>query len=278
MKKHTYRLSGYTLIELCLVVLILSLLAAAAARYSTSVTTAKNTAELNATLKAIEEALRSYSTAYTRLPCPSDITLSDNSANFGKEVGTSGDGNCTGYNFINSGADPDAADPNYVVSTNYVVAGGVPTKTLKLDDRFAYDPWGRRILFAVDKRMTATSAFTTYTITNTTVGAIVIKHNSTDTLANANTYKAIYALVSFGANGHGGYMRNPSATSTRFNGASTNTNEQKNCHCDSSATATAFDRIFVRTTKTPSTTLTNIYDDIVSFKTRAQLATNAQLQ
>lgn len=278
MKKHLSHLSGYTLIELCLVVLILSLLAAAAARYSTSVTSAKNTAELNNTLKVIEEAMRIYSTAFSRLPCPSDITLSDNSANFGNEVGTSGDGNCTGYNFINSGADPDAADPNYVTSTNFVVAGAVPTKTLKLDDHFAYDPWGRRILFAVDKRMTAISAMSTYTVTDTTVGAIVIKQNSTDALANANTYKAVYALVSFGSNGHGGYVRNPSATSTRFNGASTNTNEQKNCHCNSSAAATAFDRIFVRTTKTPSTTLSNIYDDVVTFKTRSQLATNAQLQ
>ncbi len=278
MKKHLKRLSGYTLIELCLVVLILSLLAAAAARYSTSATAARNTAELNNTLKTIEEALRSYSATYARLPCPSDITLADNSASFGNEVGTAGDGNCAGYNFINSGADPDAADPDYVASTNYVVAGGVPTKTLKLDDRFAYDPWGRRLLFALDKRISATDAFTTYTFTDTAIGAIVIKQATTDTLASANTYKAIYALVSFGANGHGGYVRNVSATSTRFNNGSTNTGEQKNCHCDSSAIATAFDRIFVRTAKTPSTTLTNSYDDVVTFKTRAQLATNAQLQ
>lgn len=270
---------GYTLLELALVVAILGLLAAAAFRYATNLSNTRNYADLNDTLNVIEEALRSYGAAFSRLPCPSDISLSDNSTSFGTEVGTSGDGNCTGYNFINSGTDPDNADGLYdATAASKVVAGGVPTKTLKIDDRYAYDPWGRRILFAVDKRITATNAFTTYTVTNTTIGVVVVKHNSTDSLANAITYKGVYALTSFGPNGHGGYVRNPSATSTRFNAASSNTNEQKNCHCNSSATATTFDRIFVQNSKTPSTTLTNVFDDIVRFRTRAQIASYSDLQ
>ena len=273
------RFSGFTLIELALVIAILGLLAAAAFRYATNISNTRNYADLNETLTTIEEALRAYSASQSRLPCPSDITLSDNATNFGKEVGTSGDGNCTGYNFINSGTDPDNADGLYdATAASNVVAGGVPTKTLKIDDRYAYDPWGRRILFAVDKRITATSAFTTYSVTNSTIGVVVVKQNSTDTLANAITYKAVYSLTSFGPNGHGGYVRNPSATSTRFNAASTNTNEQNNCHCNSSAVTTAFDRIFVQNSKTPSTTLTNVFDDVVRFKTRSQLVTYSELQ
>lgn len=279
MDRFLHRSSGFTLLELALVVTILGLLAAAVFRYSTNVTNTKNYTELNETLNVIEEALYAYGVTFSKLPCPADITLSDNSTNFGKAVSLTGDGNCTGYNFLNSGVDPDSADGLYDATTaSNVVAGGVPTKTLKIDDRYAYDPWGRRILFAIDKRITANNAFITYTVTNTTAGAVVVKQASADTLANAITYKAIYALTSFGPNGHGGYVRNPSATATRFNGGSTNTNEQKNCHCDSSAVATTFDRIFVQNSKTPSTTLTNIFDDVVRFKTRAQLATYSEMQ
>lgn len=279
MNSPLHRPSGFTLLELALVVTILGLLAAAVFRYSANVTNSKNYTELNDTLNVIEEALYAYGTTFSKLPCPADITLSDNSTNFGKAVSVTGDGNCTGYNFLNSGADPDSADGLYdAAAASNVVAGGVPTKTLKIDDRYAYDPWGRRILFSIDKRITANNAFITYNVTNTTVGVIVVKQASTDALANAITYKALYALASFGPNGHGGYVRNPSATATRFNGGSTNTNEQKNCHCDSSAVATAFDRIFVQNSKTPSTTLTNIFDDVVRFKTRAQMATYSEMQ
>lgn len=271
---------AFTLIELSIVVLVLGLLSAAVFRYSANVSNTKNYAALNDTLDTIETALQNYSNSNTRLPCPSDIAVAENSATFGVEMGTSGDGTCGTPTFINSGTDPDNADaPLYDVTTvNQVVAGAVPTKTLKLDDKYAYDPWGRKILFVVDKRATGSGAFTTYTITNTVVGAVVVKKAPVDTLANAITYKGIYALASHGPNGHGGYVRNPSATSVPFNGGSTNTSEQKNCHCSSSAVATAFDRIFVQNTLTPSTTLTNVFDDVVRFKTRLQMANYADLQ
>lgn len=276
---HLRRNAAFTLIELSIVILVLSLLAAAAFRYATNATVIANTATLNQTLDVVETALQNYRNVFGRLPCPSDITLAENSAAFGVEVGTSGDGNCTGYNFINSGADPDSADPDYIANTNNVVAGGIPTKTLKIDDKYAYDAWGKKIMYAVDKRITATSAFTTYTITNTTIGAIVVKKNYNDLLAYATTYKGIYALISFGANGHGAYQRSTiAANSTRFNNASSNSNELKNCHCDSSAVATTFDRIFVQTSQTGTTTIANKFDDTVRVKTRMQMISYAEMQ
>lgn len=267
------RQRAYTLMELSMVLVVLSLLSAAAMRYSTNATVSKNNKQLTATMDAVETALQSYAVTYSRLPCPSDTTVSDNSAAFGVEVGTSGDGNCTGYNFINSTADADDG-----TTTSQVVAGAIPTKTLKIDDRYAYDPWGRRILYVVDKRITATSAFTTYPVSNSTVGVIVVKKSAADSFANAISARGLYALLSFGPNGHGGYVRNPGNTSTRYNDGSTNTDEQKNCHCTSAAVAGTFDRNFVQKTRAMSTTLTNMFDDILRYKSRAQMTKYSDLQ
>lgn len=269
MKAHQ---KAFTLMELAIVVLVFSLLAAAAFRYAANASNTANYASLNATLDVIEAALQNYRNSQTRIPCPSDITLAENSSSFGVEVGTSGDGNCTGYNFIN------AVEADAPSTANEVVAGGVPTKTLRLEDKYAYDPWGRKLLFVVDKRMTGSNSFTTYAVGNSTIGTIVIKSTTTDALSDAVASNGIYALVSYGPNGHGGYVRNPSSTSTRFNAGSTNSDEQQNCHCDSTATATAFDRIFIQKPKTPSTTLTNMFDDVVRVKTRPQMANYNELQ
>lgn len=272
-------IAAYTLLELSLVLLVLGMVAGAFFTYSANTTTAANNAALTATLNTIETAMQNYRNLYLRIPCPAGITLAENNASFGVEVGTAGDGNCTGYSYINSGTDPDNSDPLYdATAASKVVAGGVPTKTLRIDDKYAYDPWGRKILFVVDKRLTATNAFTSYAMSSSSAGAIVIKKTSADSLANAVTYKGIYALVSFGPNGHGGYVRNPKNTSSIFSAGSTNTDEQKNCHCDSSAVATAFDRIFVQKPRTETTTLTNVFDDVVRFKTRWQMASYAEMQ
>ncbi len=265
--------------------LVLGILAAATLRYTFALTDSNNNAATNASMDVVETALFNYMLVNNRLPCPADITQAENTAAFGTEIEALADGKCTGANFLNSSTDPDHADALYDAATaSKVAAGAIPTKALKLADKYAYDAWGRKILYAVDIRITASNAFLTYPITagtaNGTIGAIVVKPvSATGTLASAITYKAVYGLVSFGKNGHGGYVRNLGATSTRYNWGSTNTNEQKNCHCNSSATATAFDRIFVQHTKTAgSTTLTDTFDDIMRYKTRVQMTSPALLQ
>jgi prepilin-type N-terminal cleavage/methylation domain-containing protein len=283
--------SGFTLIELSVVVLVLALLAAAAMRYANSQNDSNSITATNATLDALETALYNFENNFGRLPCPADLTQSENAAAFGTEVGTAGDGSCTGYNYINSATDPDAAggsdnnyggaaDPLYDATTaSQVVIGAIPTKALHIPDKLAYDAWGNKIFYAVDKRMTAASAFITYAVTNATIGAIVIKKASKDTLANAVTYKAIYALVSTGKNGHGGYARNLASAAIRVNAGSTNTDELDNCHCSSSAVATAFNRIFVQKSRTAnSASFTDSFDDITRFRTRASVNYSTDLQ
>lgn len=254
--------SGFTLVELAFVILVLSLIAGIALKFLTSSSNARKYAELENTLNVIEAALQNYGNVFLKIPCPSDITVAENAAGFGASVGSGG--SCTGSNFT------DASN---------VMAGGVPTKTLKIDDKYAYDPWGRKLLYAVDKRATGTGAFTTYTVTSSTIGAIMIKRSAADAAGNAVTSVGIYAITSFGPNGHGAYLRSVAATSTtRYNAGSTNTDEQKNCHCTSAAVAGTFDNIFIQASKSASTTLTNTFDDVVRYKTRMQMATYSDLQ
>lgn len=325
-RRFPARARAFTLIELSIVVLVLGLITAAAMRYVNTMADANALTATNANLDVVETALQNFRNTFGRLPCPADLTLAENTSNFGTEIysssgGTStvlGDGKC-GYSsssnlnaaygyavpgmYINTSLDPDAAagsDNNYAGavdplydSTNApsnVVQGAIPTKTLKIADKYAYDSWGNKIFYAVDRRITATSAFTTYSISNTSIGEVVIKnipntpsanpiYASTSTLANALTYKAIYALVSTGKNGHGGFARNLTGTSTPFNAGSTNTDELDNCHCSSSAAPTAFNRIFVQKPKTiDSTSFTDNFDDVVRFKTRLQMANYAETQ
>lgn len=286
------RIRAFTLIELSIVVLVLALLAAAGMRYYNANVDSTALATTNASLDAVETALINFQNEYGRLPCPADITQAENVAAFGTEVDTLGDGNCTGYNYINATdpdgpagncgvtCDPGDPDANYDSTTlNQVVEGAVPTKALRISDRYAYDAWGNKLFYAVDKRMTATNSFANNPTYSTTIGAIAVKKTVTDTLANALTYRAIYALVSTGKNRHGGFARNISGTSIRANAGSTNSDELDNCHCSSSAVATSFNRIFVQKPKANDVTgFTNNFDDITRFKTRNLDVYNSDLQ
>ncbi len=296
---------AFTLIEMSIVVMVLALLSAALLRYASAVTFANSMNATNATLDKIETALMNFRYANGRLPCPASLTTGtgdasdpgiENNANFGKEASTAGncyDSGAIVANYRNA-SDPDNADSNYDSTTlNEVVAGGIPTKTLELPDKYAYDSWGRRILYAVDTRITSINAFSTYTVTSSTackpttptIGAIVIKKTLTGNppLASAITCKAIYALVSFGADGHGGYIRklsvtSPATTPQRYNAGATNADELKNCHCDSTAAATAFDRDFIQQPVTGTGTIGAGFGDIVRFKTRADMASSSETQ
>jgi prepilin-type N-terminal cleavage/methylation domain-containing protein len=279
------RRNAFTLVELSLVLLVLSVLSAAALRYSTARTDSTNTATLNATLDVVDTALLNYRLAYGRLPCPADITLAENNnktANsvvyyFGQEMDTSGigSGSCGGAN---------------MTSTNFAV-GGIPTRTLRLPDKYAYDAWGRKIEYGVDIRMTTTNAFTLYPIfylpTSGTKAFNV--YNSYNVNMTGSTVYPVYLLVSMGKNGHGGFVRNIKTVCTLgtcpiFNYGSTNTDEQKNCNCNGTAAVNATyptsPAVFVQDNPNVINggAVSTTFDDTVRYKTRAQMASTSELK
>ena len=148
------------------------------------------------------------------------------------------------------------------------VEGMVPTKALRLPDDYAFDGWGRRIMYALDKRFTAASAFTTIPATDTTARITI-----NDASGHPKTTRAGYALISFGPNGHGAYPRN--GGSTRLTAGSVNADELTNCGCLSNGTTNGggLTGTFVQKTAAQDNTPNplNNFDDVVAFGTRSDL-------
>ena len=243
---------GFTLLEMSIVLIIASVVSAGVMVVMTNSLSVRQVSETNAKLDTIQKALFAFRVANDRLPCPADITYAITNASFGAEVATPG--SCPAATFLDA------------TGTSHDARGGmVPTQTLRLPDDYAFDAWGRRILYAVAKDITQTGAFNTF-LGNDSTTRIAIKNSSA---LNATT-QAAYALVSFGANGHGAYPRSGGAT--RINASSTNSDEQINCHCTSGAAANPFLPTFVQKDITlNSASRYDTFDDIVVYATRADL-------
>jgi prepilin-type N-terminal cleavage/methylation domain-containing protein len=234
------RSAGFTLLEISVVLVIIALVVGGG--LSLLVASAKS-AQFNGTvakMDAIQKALLQYRVAFNRIPCPGDLTLTASSSNYGTEGANQG--TCTG-------GTPAA---NY--SGSGVAEGAVPTGALRLPDDYMYDAWGHRFRYAVSVNMTAASPFSGACPT----GAITVN----DATETARTTDAAYALISHGANGHGGFTSN----GVVYNGGSTNADELTNCHCNSSGSATTYSGTYVEKLPTASSgTYTNSFDDIVTF-------------
>jgi prepilin-type N-terminal cleavage/methylation domain-containing protein len=246
---------GFSLLELSIVLTIIALITGSGLMMGSSMLESAKRASTNNKLDAIETALYAFRMTNNRLPCPADATIAAGGTNSGVEAANAG--SCTGGT--------PAANRSVTVSgiSGDVVEGTVPTRALNLPDEFMLDGWGRRITYAVWSSMTAADAFLTYGIRQN-CGAITVK----DAGAGNRTTAAAYALVSHGADGHGGYL----PAGSRMNAGSTNGDEQTNCHCDAGAADAAYAASYVQKVATEnSASATDKFDDVVRFKERWQL-------
>jgi prepilin-type N-terminal cleavage/methylation domain-containing protein len=153
-------------------------------------------------------------------------------------------------------------DPKGTPAT--AVEGMVPTKTLQLPDDYAFDGWGRRFMYAVSMDVTEANAFSLIPASDSTTRMTV-----KDASGNAKTTQAAYVVASMGSLGHGAYPR--IGGNSRIDASVTNTNQLNNCDCNSCASTTGFDGIFVQMLQTQDSTTpshTDDFDDTVVFGTR----------
>jgi len=179
-------------------------------------------------LERVEEAMRAFMAFNGRRPCPADGQYAENTANFGIEAATPG--TCTG----GTPAAPLGPDNG----TTYVVGGVIPTRSLGLPDDYAYDDYGRRITYVVDKRATilgncltlegATPA-TNY-VANGGTGGVTIKNATAGTTID----NVMYAYIVHGASGYGAFSEQGSSVAGRVNSGSTDTDMQTNAGVNSS--------------------------------------------
>lgn len=251
---------GFSLMEMSVVLTIMAVVIAGVLPGVTGMNKSRDSEVTLERIRKIEDALLAYRIANNRLPCPASATIAEGVTNFGVEGATPGTciGGTPAANFVATAGD-----------TNYVT-GGVPVATLGIGDEFAFDAWGRRIDYAVDKRYTAANVSVTnnpfylYPV-NTTTGAIRV--NDATGAARTTPAGGVYALVSHGQDGHGGWVG-----TVRFNRAMTNADTLENCDCSSAIAETAKDNVLVQKARTlnPANSLDG-FDDIVTYKTRAQI-------
>lgn len=250
--------AGFTLIEMGLVLIVLSMLVSGILTIATQNIRLAKKEELKNKMDAIETALSNHRKGWDRLPCPGDMTLADTHVNFGLAAVNAGgcdDGD---------GSAGNPAAPYVYTST---IGGMVPVKTLGLPDEYAYDPWGGRFLYVVDVRATEADAFTTYDIVSGFGSGTMEIRDASDT---ARTTAGIAIVISFGPNGHGAFLYG----GAQKDGESTNDHELENCVTLAGCT---FDTLFYAHANTLSSSdVLDSFDDIVRYYTREQFTSGAE--
>ncbi len=205
-------------------------------------------------LDKVESAMQAFMASYGRRPCPADGQYDVNSANFGWDAGhfaPSTVGECNGGN--------PAAPMGPDVATGNTYMGTIPTKALGLPDDYAYDAWGHRFSYIVDKRSTINeSCYRMYT-TNTP-GAVVIRYKDI-TGAVIDNEQSMYAYISHGPDGHGAWPPQGSSVPGRLNRSSTDVDTLNNAGVDVSFTynTTNYTNVKIKKDRTPT------FDDLVYY-------------
>lgn len=248
---HKNKKTGFSLIELAIVILIISIFMSGVMSASIS---ASDSAKINATKNKMEEiyrAMGNYLAANGRLPCPAPITELKGADDYGKDKSV-GTGNC-----LDSGA--SAVSGLYYSSANQLVYGMVPIQNLQLNDDMAEDDFGSKIGYIVDERFTgfnknpsATNDF------NNAPDSSVITINEVDSETEAATTGAAFVLISYGKNQSGAFE----VKSATQNATSSDSNENAN----DDVTGASFDATFVSIADK-----SDVFDDILFYKTKKEI-------
>ena len=150
-----YPYSGYTLIELSVVIALLGIMAGSALNLAARAAERDRIQETNAILDSVQFALKVYFKQHNTLPCPADPTLAVNNNAFGRAVAP-----CTAAAAQFS---PHAGSES--------VQGALPVKTLGLPIDYAFDSWKQQIRYVVHKDYTVRNA-------DPTLGPTVTKQNA----------------------------------------------------------------------------------------------------
>ena len=215
---------AYSLIELSIVILIISVLITGALSVSVNSINNAKIKVTNDRIAEIYKALGNYMLINKKLPCPASLILAK---------GTTGGGTTYGSAFGADGTCWDNVNTFRVTDANLDLIGGMaPVTALGLSIEMAEDGFGNKIDYIVDKRITAVCSATqtgfclgfTGGATNPTVpngGGMNVRSKSSS--GEISSYADV-AIISHGANKLGAWP----ASSTTFNTAPTDAAEVYN--------------------------------------------------
>ncbi|MFT6259097.1 MAG: type II secretory pathway pseudopilin PulG [Rickettsiales bacterium] len=250
MKKMTKKTAN-TILEFAVVTLIVAGVIAASMSVSKTFISGSEEKITKDRMEVVYSTIKNYVATNKRLPCPALLTVAKGSAGYGNEIGAAGicDGN--------------------IISSDNIAHGMIPIDVLNLNRDMAEDGFGTKFSYVVDKRFTKTSAGTSGTdgfeliksapaekdAPDVNLFGIPVVGSGSSLLPNNN---GIFVLISHGANKFFGY---PAVGIT------------KNSDDDGSD-----EGINDGTSSFVSSSTQDGFDDIVIFKTKAQLVRDAGLQ
>jgi Tfp pilus assembly protein PilE len=200
---------GMTLIDVSIALVVIALIAYPLVKeYDRSVMRQKNAQTSDAVLRA-ESAVQLFFFNNGRYPCPANPSLGRDNANYGVSAYGLSEVDGTISTCLDSDGNPLEEDED-------IIQGMVPFKTLKLEEKSAYDVWGNRLEYAVSVSM-ARSSFNEeeYKKTNPDDGSpahpnmqpyiSLTAFSDADHSGTINTPVIHYLIFSYGLDGAGAY-------------------------------------------------------------------------
>lgn len=138
---------GFTLIEITVVIVVLSLLLAMIAGLSTAMLGQQRREATRQRLAGVETAIALFVSQNTRLPCPADGQTPGTESSAGYEDRDPASGACR-VGFLRTGS----------ATTHRQTNGVVPWRTLGLAETDATDGWGTRLTYRVAPELTLNNA------------------------------------------------------------------------------------------------------------------------
>lgn len=235
MTRHPSHQQGFALIVVGALFIAFALVSAAVIDRTNATKQLDTIARTQAQLSRISEALMRYSLANNnRYPCPASMTTAVTDATFGQAVTGCQTGTPTGITVLTSSA---------------TIRGMVPVLellTYGVDPSDAFDAWGNRIAYVVDRQMTPAGTPGTPAANRPAI---------TDAITSATFRDPDFMLISFGRDGLGATPRNSTSVAIACSGTDP---RALNCDGDLSFTTRPI-------TTGPGLTAAQYYDDIIVF-------------
>ncbi len=151
------KLYGFSLIELSVVILIVSIFASVAVNILGKKDVADKYDVTQKRLQFIAEALKVYKSANGHLPCPASSTILLDNANFG-----------TGIPVLPNSC--SSADNTYSSGNIVISSGAVPVISLGIPPEYMFDAWGNKFTYSVNTVMTIPTGYAAATSSNLATG------------------------------------------------------------------------------------------------------------
>ncbi len=247
MNTHPTSQHGFTLIELSIVLIIISLVASAFMTLGIRQTEAAKQQLTETRLEKITRTLGMFVMNNGRLPCPAVGSAVFTAATYGVEDASA---NC---------ATTEVTGQNMHI-------GAVPIITLGLSDEYIADGWNRRFTYAIASMARDSATFmrqnTAGVLDPEPLGTITVFADGAGAIERTDVGGtgdgAVMVLLSHGADGHGAWALGGGAN--RIDQSSADAAEIENAHDPTDDTT--FDSEFAQTPRSPT------YDDIVTYRQR----------